>query len=249
MSNIGKNKDTYEMSRYIDLDVYHDVERSHPYYVEMMEVLVNEVNSYTLSRKKTSRMLEIGAGTGLATEDFISCKNLEIVAVDLDKSCCELLQGRELPMVTAVCSDATEYCEPSQFDIVSSTFAHDHINYDNAAKFISNIRNNLKTGGVYLMGGEILGFYKSDQQRREALYAYHTFIVNKALYEGNFKLAQIEINALESGLDMVGDFKRHELMFEEEMVSAPFELIKKIKIGPESPNDIGGVFVYAYKAI
>ena len=93
------------------------------------------------------------------------------------------------------------------------------------------------------MGGEVLPNFSTPEERGEALYTYHGFIVNKALRDRNFRVAQIEINALESGLDMVGDFKRHEAMFEAEM-NGELTLKYKKKIGPDQTEGIGGVFVY-----
>ena len=64
------------------------------------------------------------------------------------------------------------------------------------------------------------------------------------------QLAKIEIDALESGVNMVGDFKRHEAMFETEMIATgEFKLLSKKKIGPLDLNNVGGVFVYVYEAL
>jgi hypothetical protein len=47
---------------------------------------------------------------------------------------------------------------------------------------------------------------------------------------------------------MVGDFKRHEAMFEEELMSAGFKMLVKKKMGPVDRTDVGGVFVYVFEA-
>jgi hypothetical protein len=72
-------------------------------------------------------------------------------------------------------------------------------------------------------------------------------IVEEALKKKHYQLAQIEINALESGINMTGDFKRHEDIFELEMSEGGMELASKNKVGPPEPTDVGGVFVYTYK--
>ncbi|MBF0369124.1 MAG: class I SAM-dependent methyltransferase [Magnetococcales bacterium] len=239
---------TLEMSRYIDLEIYHAVERSHPFYGEMIEALVARCGDFLQDRGE-SRLLELGAGTGLATEAFLGFDHLEITAIDIDEECCRILEERLHPRVITSQGDAVGWCEPGAFDLTLSVFAHDHIHHDEAEAFIHNIHQNLKPGGLYLMGGELLPPYETPEERREALYRYHTFIINQALREESFELAQIEINALKSGLQMIGDFKRHEEMFEAEMQAAPFELVEKIKIGPNQPGDVGGVFVYAYRAL
>ena len=163
--------------------------------------------------------------------------------------CLKILQNQVGDRVTTIQGDAVTYCQKGQYDVVTSSFAHDHISYDRAVSFVKNIHRNLKKGGLYVMGGEILPPYSTEDERKEALLAYHGFIVSKALREGHYTLAQIEINALKSGIERIGDFKRHEVAFEKEMLSMPFELVQKTKLGPEIPNDVGGVFVYVYKAL
>ena len=237
-----------EMSRYIDLGIYHAVEKSHPYYVEM----IAEISRRLVRLQKTQgdlRVLEFGAGTGLATEDFVKCSGLSIDALELDEKCCELLGEHLGGLVTCICGDAVTFVGRNGYDAMVSVFAHDHIHYDKGPDLVANIHRNLKPGGVYIMGGELLPHYSNDTERKEALHKYHGFIVDAALREEHFELAQIEINALKSGLYKIGDFKRHEKLFEIEMLSQNFRLLSKAKMGPEQPDDVGGVFVYAFEAI
>ena len=242
----GQDKNL-EMSRYIDLDLYHKVERSHPYYVEMIEEIRGSLSE--LREGATVSLLELGAGTGLATIELLSLGGVDVDALEIDESCCELLAKYTNQRARCICGDATVYCKPNAYDFVVSVFAHDHIHYDQAQVFSRNIRNNLKPGGYYIMGGELLPNFESDEQRIDALQRYHGFIVAKALRNCDFELAQIEINALKSGVRKIGDFKRHELQFEQEMLSAGFSLIKKTKMGPAELDDVGGVFVYVFRVI
>ena len=64
-----KVDDRLEMSRYIDLEVYHSVEKSHPFYQEMMDEILRVIKA---ERDKTGsvKILEIGAGTGLSTSEL-----------------------------------------------------------------------------------------------------------------------------------------------------------------------------------
>jgi SAM-dependent methyltransferase len=250
----GKEKDPaldlegierFEMSRYIDLELYHEVERSHPFYLEMVEELREQIRRYCNPEKKY-RVLELGAGTGLFTEELVKFPFLEVTALDIDIKCCQVMK-RNLrhKNCRVIHGNALTFSKDGYYDIVVTTFAHDHIHYERAEEFARNIKRNLKQGGTYLMGGEILPAYSDIDERGEALYKYHGFIVNKSLKDRNFRVAQIEINALESGLDMVGDFKRHEALFEAEM-TGELTLNYKKKIGPEHPEDVGGIFVYVF---
>lgn len=244
---VASDGSRFEMSRYIDLDLYHEVERSHPYYVEMIDEICEKIKAVCDPSKKY-RVLEFGAGTGIFTEKLIEMPFLEITALDKDLMCCKMLEKylRGKGNCRVVQGDASTWGDTEPFDIIVSTFAHDHIHYDLGAALASNIYKNLAPGGHYFMGGEILPFYSTEEERKEALNTYHGFIVSKSLREGNYRLAQIEINALESGVGMVGDFKRHEDLFEKEMAAGDLKQESKTKMGPSHLDDVGGVYVYGY---
>jgi SAM-dependent methyltransferase len=236
-----------EMSRYIDLDIYHAVEETHPFYLEMIQEL-HRVMTDLGAGKEAMSVWEFGAGTGLATRELLKYSNLAVEALDLDSECCDILRREMGDAVTVVQGDAVKHRRQPLYDLALSVFAHDHIPYALGTALAANIRGNLKPGGHYLMGGEILPFFASEDERCESLYRYHGFIVEKALRDEHFEVAQIEINALKSGLYSIGDFKRHERQFEEEMNSSGLLLKEKIKIGPAERSDVGGVFVYVYQA-
>jgi SAM-dependent methyltransferase len=237
-----------EMSRYIDLEVYHAVERSHPYYKEMTSEILEQIQSYS-KKLGNVEILELGAGTGLLTEELIKNPKLAIDALEIDDNCINIMKRHLNGRVNCICGDAVTFYNRNRYDIILSSFAHDHIHYDRRKDFARNIRSNLRKDGIYIMGGEILPYFSSSEERIESLHKYHQFIISKALNEGNFLLAQIEINALESGIKMIGDFKRHEAMFEDEMLSAAFHIKEKIKLGPNGTEELGGVFVYVFEAV
>ncbi len=248
-SNWKGNVTDFEMSRYIDLDIYHTVEQSHPFYIEMTEAILARIEEFQKGKKEHLEILELGSGTGLFTAEVAKLPGVNVSAVEIDQNCFEVLDDYVQGNASCIQADAVTYLNPGYFDIVVSTFAHDHIHFDAAGEFVNNIRGNLKKGGLYIMGGEILPFYETESERQEALQQYHGYIVETANRQKNFLLAQIEISALQSGVEMVGDFKRHEQMFEEEMLTNRFELVEKNKIGPSDRNDVGGVFVYAFSAV
>lgn len=238
----------FEMSRYINLDLYHAVERSHPFYVEMIEEIRAQI-AQRFTGNEPVRVLEFGAGTGLATEELVKHSNLRIDALDFDSECCNLLRQHMGSAVNVIQGDAVTYSREGEYDLVVSVFAHDHIVYEKGPTLAANIRRNLRKGGIYIMGGEILPVFSNDDDRVGALHDYHGYIIDKALRGRHFQLAQIEIDALQSGIDKIGDFKRHENMFEAEMISADFILRQKKKMGPLERDNVGGVYVYAYEAL
>ncbi|TAN42069.1 MAG: methyltransferase domain-containing protein [Nitrospirae bacterium] len=242
-----------EMSRYIDLPTYHNIERGHPFYIEMIEEIKSQIkNHYDLLKQgglhdtKLS-VLELGAGTGLCSLELLKYPFLALDVLEIDTECCKILAAHpEACTYNVIQGDAVSYCKRHSYDLVVSTFAHDHIHYNKRFAFAKNIFANLKKGGLYIMGGELLPYYSNDLDRKKALFKYHNYIIDLALRHDRVQLSELENNALKSGLDMVGDFKRHEAMFEEEMSSAGFTLMAKAKMGPLDRDDVGGVFVYTF---
>jgi len=242
------NSKNIEMSRYIDLNLYHAIERSHAYYEEMIVGIKQGIFANCKPNGNVLNTLEIGVGTGILTGELLKIGNLQIDALDLDEECIKIHKHViQDPKCHQLCDDAVTYCKPGHYDILVSAFAHDHIPYALKEKFAQNIKNNLKEGGIYIMGGEILPYYHDDESRKKSLYDYHCHIIDVALKNEHFELAQLEISALKSGIYKIGDFKRHQEEFEEEMASSGMKLISKNKMGPLDRHDIGGVFVYVYQ--
>ena len=239
---------TKEMSRYIDLRLYHEVEATHPYYLEMLGEVRSVIHGYDCA-PDVRRILELGAGTGISTAQLATVGYLKYDAVEIDVDCYDLLRSVISERVNFICADARIYYNEAAYNIAVSIFAHDHIPQDQSQDFVKNIRRNLEEGGIYIMGGELLPLYSNADEYRGSLHRYHGFIIDQALNEGHFEVAKLEIDALRSGLNGIGDFKRHEELFEAEMLSADFRLLKKKKIGPLDKIDVGGVFVYVFEAI
>ena len=243
----SENPENLEMSKYIDVQAYHAAEKTHPFYIEMIEEIHNQIKAAT-KNTRSAHILELGAGTGLLTQELIlKHPHHQISALEYDWKIHQLLSKHVEGKANCICGDAVNYVAEHPFDILVSSFAHDHIHFDRRFDFAKNIRKNLKRGGRYIMGMEILPYFNSEPERLKSLYTYHLFIINKALKERHFEVAKLEIDALRSGADKIGDFKRHEEMFEDEM-SNGFKLLEKKKIGPTDINNVGGVFVYVFEA-
>lgn len=237
-----------EMSNYIDLEKYHKAERTHPFYEEMLAEILSEMKKH-LNGEKT-RVLELGSGTGIATLELLKFPSIDLTAVEVDENCFSFLQGKlNGTDANLVLADAVIFKCNKVFDITVSVFAHDHVSFERAREFAENINKNLKMNGLYIMGGELLFEFKTEYERKQALKKYHGFIIEKAEKEGNKEIVELETEALNSGLNKIGDFKRSEKMLEREMENAGFKVVKKEKMGPKKPENIGGVFVYIFQKV
>ena len=247
----GAEKTFIEMSRYIDLPTYHKIERGHPFYEEMLTDMHSQIEEYHKESGeggKRFKTLEIGAGTGLCSLELVKHQFLDLDCIELDNESCKILKEHlGSSNVNVINGDAITYCKPHEYDLLISTFAHDHIHYEKRLVFARNLFHNMKKGGRYVIGMEVLPYFSTEDDRKKALFKYHNYIIELALMDDRVQLSELENNALKSGLDMVGDFKRHEVMFEEELKSAGFKMLVKKKMGPLDRDDVGGVYVYVFE--
>ena len=130
----GAEKVFIEMSRYIDLPTYHKIERGHPFYEEMLVEVSNQITSFhdgNGTGQNQLKALEIGAGTGLCSLELVKHSFLELDCLEIDNKCCNILSNHvEASQYNVVLGDAVPHCKPRHYDLVISTFAHDHIHYD-----------------------------------------------------------------------------------------------------------------------
>ncbi len=143
------------------------------------------------------------------------------------------------------CADSRKYNPPGKFDYIFSSFADHHIKIEDKTKYFDNVKNNLKPGALFIVGDEFLPEHdiNDEQAWKEALTAYHTFIINIALEQNEHTLAALENAALISGLLKKGDFKLSCKQYENILEKAGFTH-DKVKIGPLDRDDVGGVYVY-----
>ncbi|MFM6405190.1 MAG: class I SAM-dependent methyltransferase, partial [Microcystis sp.] len=141
--------------------------------------------------------------------------------------------------------DSRTYNPEGEFDYIFSSFADHHIKTADKAKYFDNIKQNLKPNGLMIVGDEFLRKHDPNDRddRDSALKDYHSHIIDIAKGQGEMILAELERQALQSGLEEKGDFKVSCEQYEKLLKQAKFKF-KKEKIGPENIDNIGGVYVY-----
>lgn len=239
-----------EMSAYISPEEYDSHEEEHAYYVEMMDRMLAQFESLRGKRDEEIRVLELGAGTGIFTRRLAKTKDVQVSAVELDWACFVRLKHNlyHVKHVTAYHRDSRIFDPgPNEdaFPFVFSSFSDHHIAPQDKPVYLENVKRNMTSGGYFIVGDEFLPRHNitNKLERAEALTRYHNHIIERAEKEGHPVLAKLEREALQSGLDEVGDFKLSCEQFEQFLSGAGF-LFAKEKIGPSQPDDIGGIYVY-----
>jgi predicted O-methyltransferase YrrM len=216
--------------------------------------------SQKYSNQKSNNCLEVlefGAGTGIFTmilANEITNKLKRLDAIEFDWHCYKILniKTREFKnshseiQVTVHHEDSRTYNPHGKFDYIFSTFADHHIKKNDKEIYFENVRKNLKSGGLMIVGDEFLREHEPEnkEDKEQALRAYHNHIIEIAEREGHSVLVELERQALESGLEEQGDFKVSCSQYEQFLQDAGFKIEKKVKIGPLDLDNIGGIYVY-----
>lgn len=252
-------KKQVEMSSYIDVLEYDLHEEGHSYYIEMMASMIGLSHLDKESGGAPRQVLEFGAGTGLFTKRLAQLPNLDLVAVELDWACYHILRlrleasrgemERRGSKFKAQNKDCRSFNPPGRFRYIFSSFADHHIFPADKPRYFANVKRNLLDSGLFIVGDEFLPEYdeSSKEERERALKTYHNHIIDLANLNGHHELAQLERGALDSGLKEIGDFKMSCTQYEKAAKKSGLTLVHKIKIGPADMDDVGGVYVYAFK--
>jgi SAM-dependent methyltransferase len=239
-----------EMSAYIAINEYHTHEEQHAYFKEMMDRMIEIISSHLSETygKENSRVLEFGAGTGLFTKRLLRLAKADVFAVEIDWACYHILEHTigDHENVRLENRDSREYNPPGQFAAICTSFADHHIHPMDKGKYFSNVRQNLLDDAIFVVGDEFLVEHDAndESQRRTALELWHNHIIGIAEHKGQTALADLERDALKSGLEGKGDFKVSCSVYEAELDKAGLRVIDKELIGPKDRDDLGGIYVY-----
>lgn len=91
---------------------------------------------------------------------------------------------------------------------------------------INSIEHNLIGRGTIIVTDEFLPRYTNDQGEQDALCKHHGAVIYDALIKGNYRLAELELEALYSGLHKIGDFKISCHEFEDVLWRKGMEAVK-----------------------
>ena len=241
-------KQLKEMSAYIDVVEYDTHEEKHAYFIDMMQEMTDIFIKKQDLDTKAYKVLELGAGTGIFTKRLAKIPNLEITAVELDDECFKVLQKnlQYYPSVELVNEDSCIYHHAEKrFDYIFSSFSDHHIKLTDKYSYFQNIKRNLQPDGLFIVGDEFLPPHNPEDQAawENALKAYHNHIIAIAQQQGELVLANLEQEALKSGLEKNGDFKVSCSQYEEFLLANGFRFASN-KIGPLNLDNVGGVYVY-----
>lgn len=257
-----------EMSEYISVADYDQHEEKHAYYIdmlsEMIDILLQDRKQRSMSK---CRILEFGAGTGILTTRLASISNSEIHVVEIDWACYQVLVGKfrqngarlldvsadnrqhrfEMQNGNSVVThneDSRFYNPVGSYDYIVSSFADHHIKASDKQLYFTNVKQNLNEGALFIVGDEFLREHDPTDENawRDAVLTYHEHIIEIALAAGEAELANLERQAMQSGLERRGDFKLSLTQYVAQLQSSGFKVVHRC-IGPSDTRLTGGVYI------
>jgi SAM-dependent methyltransferase len=235
-------KRTVEMSKNINIYDYDGHEEEHAYYIAMLDCMLSKIKlDFPI------RILEVGAGTGLLTKRLAQLNTSELIGIEYDWNCFKRLQHnlKHYKHVKLLYEDSRIYNPEGKFDIVISSFSDHHIKPQDKFSYFSNIKDNLKDNGLFIVGDEFLRDYDETNKVDyiAALEDYHNHIIKIAESKNQDILVSLEKDALFSGINELGDFKVSNSIYEKCLEEVNLSFSKEL-IGPLDIQNIGGIYVY-----
>ncbi len=246
-SGIGPDKTT-EMSDYFDYAQYDRATRAHAFYQEMIVDMLQTLRKEMTKTKSKKRILELGCGNGSLTELLVQLPNVEITSIDVDKNAIMFVENRlKANNLELIRFDALKFRTKKPFDFIIASWNYEHItDYKNGFELGQSVTANLKDGGLYIEGAELVDTFKNETERQKAFINYHEDIIDRALKAENSDTAQIEYLAMISGITGVSHFKRDKETHIKEMEKGGLKLKTWKKFGPFTKK-AGSAGVYLFE--
>lgn len=122
---------------------------------EILSVIARIATSSDLEQP---RILDIGCGMGIVTDEILKCSpQASVVMMDYSEEMVSICSGRfeDNPNIQILHQDLNEGlgpCIEGKFDAVVSCFAIHHVEFENRVQLYSDVKNVLKESGVFCNG-------------------------------------------------------------------------------------------------
>ncbi|MDP2926061.1 MAG: methyltransferase domain-containing protein, partial [Nanoarchaeota archaeon] len=105
-----------------------------------------------LNIKKDAKILDIGAGTGIVTEELASQGFTKLTLLDISKEELNIAKSKELlKNAKFIEADLTKYKIREKYDVIFETLAFNELIEKNILIILKNIRDSLEEKGIFIM--------------------------------------------------------------------------------------------------
>lgn len=235
-----KLRNKYQLSEQFELKEYDLLLTSADYYKNLVSVLLKMISS----KKGRIRILEVGAGTGLFTQELIKWfKNARITLVEPDKKCCEVLYKRFHGKVRIIQTEGERFRE-GKYDVIVMCEAFHHIKYQNKKLILKNFFKLLVTGGFFVTGDLFIPNFKNEKERKIALQKCYMPWIRELETKGDKKQVAMAKKTLELAMAKKGEYHLSPQKFERIIKNAGFMIKKRINTSKTPVEKEGATLAY-----
>ncbi len=185
-------------SQIIAPELYNELIAKHVYIPEADRVIVKIVAAHT--GDEPAEVVEFGCGPARILPLLRKIKSINLTGIDHDKTFVEYAKAkiRELELrVSVLEADATIYQHDGGIDVAVSQGFHHHVpKGEQTQNYLQNVYNQLRSGGIYVVGDEFLPHYKTAEQRLRRAVLWYSHVIAHALRGQHEQVAVEEAKTL-----------------------------------------------------
>jgi SAM-dependent methyltransferase len=223
---------SHQQNYLLDPELYHKVQSSVPFEMEMYDVLLNSLDRF--STWYSPRILDLCCGTGLLTSRLETLEFWrEVVGLDIDGSYIQEARKHCTDKVKFVLGDATAYRATEPFDVIVGASAYHHIRDQFKHQFAECIARNLKEDGFVFIIENFFPEYQDERSYRESQYEYYRYLISYLEHEN---VDGKVINSIKAArlIDYIpDDFKVDMKTFIHHFETAGLKISETIKVWPK----------------
>jgi 2-polyprenyl-3-methyl-5-hydroxy-6-metoxy-1,4-benzoquinol methylase len=206
------------------------------------------------SLSSTTRVLEVGSGTGLLTQALSTMPDLrELACVDPDEEACRMLAQFEWAKrgkIASIVPRSLEKCElKGGFDAIVNRFVIHHIPDERKCLVLRTMRRFLRRGGTLVIGDMVLPHYDIEANRLAAVEKYYRSTLQIAHQIGDELLIADQQECYRRDLNQDGEYKTCRCRTEREIKEAGFRGLRRFRVSQQGKIGWPGILcVTATKA-
>lgn len=215
-----------------DPELYHKVQSSVPFELEMYDVLISKLVRF--SQWSSPKVLDLCCGTGLLTARLERLGFWqEVVGLDINPLYLQEATKYCTDKVKFVLADAVTYQANELFDVVVGSSAYHHIRDQFKKRFAEQVAKNLKAGGFVYIIDNLFPEYQDEKSYRESQYEYYRYLLSYLKDENVDDEVIINIKTARLIDYIPDDFKVDMKTFIYHFESAGFSISEITKVWPK----------------
>ena len=187
-------------------------------------------------------------GTGSLLEEIRRCRpDLHLVVCDISAPFVDFARSKR-PAIPFVCQDALLFAPQAPLDIAICTGGIHHLREPQQVRLMEGVSKQIREGGVFIIGEEVLGAFVSDDERLHAVSTLHDEIRS---YFARIATPRCVLEAAESvfygDLHRIGEYKdtKEGLL---SLVGVNFEVEETIHVWPTGQPHHGDIILVCRNA-